>query len=61
MRCRHEGFHGIRTQYDHERCVLVCFWTCESCGQRLGEVRREEYRPAYDPHGAERFLASYGR
>ena len=56
--CPHDGFHGIQTSYDQNRGVLVYFWTCEHCGQQLKEARREEYRPAFDPHGNERFLGS---
>jgi hypothetical protein len=41
--------------------VLVYFWTCERCGARLDEARREDYRPAFDPHGNDRFLAPTGR
>jgi hypothetical protein len=61
MRCAHDGFHGISTAYDQLRGVLVYYWTCERCGARLAEVSRTAYRPAYDPHGTERFLASHGR
>jgi hypothetical protein len=57
MSCPHDGFHGIRTAYDRPSGVLVFFWTCERCGARLREARRDEYRPAYDPHGNDRFLA----
>ena len=54
MACHHDGFHGIRTRYDRRRGVLVYFWTCERCGVRLSEALRQDYRPAYDPHGNER-------
>ena len=56
--CPHDDFHTIRTAYDQGRGVLVYFWTCERCGERLAEARREDYRPAYDPHGNDPFLAS---
>lgn len=56
MSCPHEGFHAIRTVYDRRRGILVYFWTCEECGRRLNEARREDYRPAFDPHGPSRFL-----
>lgn len=56
--CAHDGFHTIRTSYDRRSGVLVYFWACEHCGARLGDARRERYRPAYDPHGYERFLTS---
>ena len=59
--CEHDGFRGIRTAYDHRSGVLVYFWTCEHCGTRLNEARREDYRPAFDPHGNERFLAASAR
>jgi hypothetical protein len=58
MPCPHDGFHGIGTAYDRQRGVLVYFWTCERCGARLREARRDEYRPSYDPHGNDRFLPS---
>jgi hypothetical protein len=48
MSCGHQGFHAIRTKYDHQAGVLVYFWTCEDCGERLGEARRESYRPRYE-------------
>jgi hypothetical protein len=54
MRCRHQGFHAIQTVYDRQRGVLVYFWTCEVCGERLGEVRREIYQPQYEPRGTQR-------
>ena len=49
MGCRHEGFHQVRSRYDRERGMLIFFWTCEVCGTRLSEFRREAYRPHYDP------------
>jgi len=58
MSCTHTDFHGIRTMYDRSRGVLVYYWTCESCGKRLNEARREEYRPQFDPQGNQRFLAA---
>jgi hypothetical protein len=58
MVCQHDGFHAIRTTYDRATGVLVYFWTCERCGRRLGEARREEYRPAFDPRGNRRFLVT---
>jgi hypothetical protein len=57
MACAHDGFHDIRTAYDRRRGVLVYFWTCERCGERLDEARREDYRPSYDPHGNDRSVA----
>jgi hypothetical protein len=61
MPCPHDGFHGISTAYDRLRGLLVYYWTCERCGARLGEARREVYRPSFDPDGPRRFLASHGR
>jgi hypothetical protein len=58
MSCHHDGFHGIGTAYDQRRGVLVFFWTCERCGARLREARRDEYRPSFDPHGNDPFLAA---
>lgn len=58
MSCSHDGFHEIRTAYDRESGVLRYFWTCERCGARLREARREEYRPSYDPNGNARAQAS---
>ena len=55
MACSHNGYHGIGTAYDRARGLLVYFWTCERCGERLREARREDYRPAYNPSGNDRF------
>lgn len=55
MACRHDGFHSIGTSYDQRRGVLVFHWTCERCGARLSEARRERYRPRFDPLGNQRF------
>ena len=56
--CAHNGFHAIGTKYDRRNGVLVYFWACERCGARLGDARRERYRPSYDPYGNERFVTS---
>jgi hypothetical protein len=56
--CAHDGFHAIDTKYDRRNGVLVYFWACERCGARLGDARRERYRPSYDPDGNERFVTS---
>jgi hypothetical protein len=53
--CAHEGFHDIRSCYDRRRGVLAFVWTCERCGAELREVRREFYRPRYEPHGNDPF------
>ena len=45
-----------RSWYDRRDGVLVFYWTCERCGAWLGELRREPYRPEFDPHGYARFL-----
>jgi hypothetical protein len=58
MDCNHDGFHGIHSAYDHASGVLVYFWTCERCGARLREARREEYRPTFDPRGNQPFLVA---
>jgi hypothetical protein len=58
MGCAHDEFHGIRTAYDKRRGVLVYYWTCERCGKRLNEARREEYRPSFDPRGNDPYLAA---
>jgi hypothetical protein len=50
MSCSHDGFHEIRTAYDRAHGELVFFWTCNTCGERLSEARRERYRPAFEPH-----------
>jgi hypothetical protein len=49
MDCAHTGFHGFGTDYDRRHGLLVYYWVCERCGARLGDARREEYRPAFDP------------
>ena len=48
MNCRHTGLHAVKTAYDREAGVLVFFWVCEVCLERLGDVRRERYRPRFD-------------
>ena len=53
--CAHDGFHSIGTSYDRRSGVLVFHWTCERCGARLSEARRERYRPSFDPRGNEPF------
>jgi hypothetical protein len=55
MACSHDGLHGFCSAYDRKDGVLVYFWTCELCGERLGEARREPYRPHFDPNGNDRF------
>jgi hypothetical protein len=57
MKCIHDGFHGIRTSYDRGQGLLVYFWTCEQCGTKLTEARREEYRPTFDRRGNDPYLA----
>lgn len=57
MSCDHDGFHAVRTSYDKRTGILVYFWACERCGETLHEAGREQYRPAFDPHGNDRFLA----
>jgi hypothetical protein len=52
MRCRHQGYHAVRSSYDRGQGVLIFFWTCEQCGTRLREVRRETYRPHFDPRAS---------
>lgn len=59
--CSHDGFRGIRSAYDQGSGVLVFFWTCERCGSRLSEAHRENYRPAFDPHGNARLLSASAR
>ena len=56
--CAHDGFHAIGTKYDRRNGVLIYFWACECCGTRLGDARRERYRPSYDPKGNEPFVTS---
>jgi hypothetical protein len=56
--CLHDGFHEIRSSYDRQRRVLSFVLTCECCGADLGELRRQLYRPRYDPNGSDRFFAS---
>jgi hypothetical protein len=31
-------------------------WTCARCGAELRELRRETYRPRYEPHGNDPFM-----
>jgi hypothetical protein len=57
MKCSHEGFHSVRSQYNRRSGVLVYLWTCDSCGARLKEAQRMSYRPSFDPHGNEKHAA----
>jgi hypothetical protein len=59
--CSHDGFRGIASSYDQGSGILVYFWTCEHCGSRLDEALRQDYRPAFDPRGNERFLPASAR
>jgi hypothetical protein len=59
--CLHDGFHDVRSAYDHQRGVLSFVLTCERCGAELGELGRQLYCPHYDPHGSDRFLDSGGQ
>jgi hypothetical protein len=61
MPCSHDGFHAIHSRYDRQDGLLVYYWTCERCGTRLKEARREPYRPQFDPHGNDPFLAATAR
>jgi hypothetical protein len=58
MDCAHDGYHALRSSYDRREGVLVFFWTCESCGARLREASREEYRPQFDPRGNDPYLSA---
>jgi hypothetical protein len=57
MACKHDEYHAVRSAYDQDEGVLVFFWTCERCGERLNEALREQYRPQFDPHGNDPYLA----
>jgi hypothetical protein len=46
--CPHDGYHDIRSTYDHRRGLLFFYWTCESCGELLGEAERTKYRPRFE-------------
>jgi hypothetical protein len=54
--CPDDGFHDIRLSYDRRHGVLAFVWTCERCGAELREVRREAYRPRYEPAGNDPFM-----
>jgi hypothetical protein len=56
MPCPHDGYHAISSSYDRRRGLLVYHWTCERCGERLEEARREPYRPLFDPRGNDPFV-----
>jgi hypothetical protein len=51
MSCGHVGYREPRSQYDASTELLVFSWTCEDCGERLGEVARLPYRPDFRPDG----------
>jgi hypothetical protein len=58
MSCKHAEFHTVSSHYDRDRGVLVYYWTCERCGTRLKEARRDDYRPSFDPRGNDPYLAA---
>jgi hypothetical protein len=60
MECRHNGFRSVSSSYSGHAGLLVYYWVCDRCGARLDEIQRERYRPAYDPHGNDPFLAVGG-
>jgi hypothetical protein len=51
--CPHDGFHDIRSTYDHRRGLLFFYWTCEDCGELLGEAERTKYRPRFERPAAD--------
>ena len=51
--CPHDGFHDIRSTYDRRRGLLLFYWTCEDCGELLGEAERTKYRPRFDRRAVE--------
>jgi hypothetical protein len=51
--CLHNGFHDIRSTYDQRRGLLFFYWTCEDCGELLGEAERTKYRPRFERRAAE--------
>jgi hypothetical protein len=61
MNCAHDGYHALQSEYDRSRAVLVYVWVCEACGSRLRVAAEQQYRPAYDPHGNDRFGATVPR
>ena len=58
MGCSHDGKHDVTSVYDRRDGILVYFWICADCGTRLHEVRRERYRPRYNPRGNDGFYAA---
>lgn len=58
MPCSHQGFRSISSGYERRRRVLIFFWTCERCGERLGEAGRTSYRPQFEPRGNDPYLAT---
>jgi hypothetical protein len=51
--CPHDGFHDIRSTYDQRRGLLFFYWTCEDCGELLGEAERTKYRPRFERRAAD--------
>jgi hypothetical protein len=51
MACSHDTYRTFDSHYDLRRGLLVYYWRCESCGTRLEEATRLEYRPSFDPRG----------
>jgi len=59
MDCTHDGYHSIFSEYDGQSGVLSYVGRCDDCGVRLGEVHREEYRPAPNLRGNDEYLKAF--
>ena len=55
--CTHGGFHSGEGRYIAETQTLRYVVTCDSCGAELREVTVQEYRPEFDAHGNDAYLA----
>ena len=56
--CKHQGFHSAEGRYDPESQTLRYILVCDSCQAELREIDAQRYRPRYDPHGNDGFLAA---
>ena len=56
MECAHEGFYSGQGRYDRQNSMLRYVIVCDDCGGELMQIARQEYAPAFDPHGNDPYV-----
>lgn len=56
--CKHQGYHSAQGRYDAASQTLRYIVVCDTCQAELREIDAQRYRPRYDPHGNDAFLAA---